>query len=124
APAGQPGILPSIGSVIANTSLYILDEQLRPVPPGTVGELYVGGAGVARGYHRRPQLTQERFIADPFSAVPGARCYRTGDLVAMRPDGQIAFLGRSDDQVKIRGHRVELEEIAAILNRHPAVLAS
>jgi amino acid adenylation domain-containing protein len=112
---------PSIGRPIANTQIYILDECLRQVPIGEVGELYIGGAGVARGYLNRPTLTAEKFIPHPFSDEPGARLYKTGDLARYLPDGQIAFLGRIDHQVKIRGFRVELGEIEAALNQHPAV---
>jgi amino acid adenylation domain-containing protein len=122
-PAGEAhGGLPSIGRPISNVTVQILGGDLRPVPVGTPGELCCGGEGVARGYLDRPQLTAERFLADP--RRPGFRLYRTGDLAALRPDGEIAFLGRLDDQVKIRGHRVELAEIAAALSRHPAVRAA
>jgi natural product biosynthesis luciferase-like monooxygenase protein len=118
-PAGATAI--PIGRPIANTQLYILDEQLQPVPVGTPGELFIGGDGVVRGYLFRPELTAERFIADPFSDRPGARLYRTGDLARYLPDGNIEFLGRLDHQVKIRGHRIELGEIEAALGAHPAV---
>ena len=110
-----------IGKPIANTQVYILDAYLQPVPVGVVGELHIGGDGLARGYLNRPELTAERFISHPFSAEPGARLYKTGDLGRCLPDGNIEFLGRMDQQVKIRGFRVEPEEIEAALRRHPGV---
>jgi acyl-coenzyme A synthetase/AMP-(fatty) acid ligase/acyl carrier protein len=109
-----------IGPAIAETDLHVLDEQLRPVPPGTPGELFIGGEGLARGYHRRPALTAERFLANPFGG-PGERMYRTGDRVRRRADGCFEFLGRLDHQLKVRGVRIEPAEIEAVLARHPAV---
>ncbi|WP_164018466.1 MupA/Atu3671 family FMN-dependent luciferase-like monooxygenase [Pyxidicoccus trucidator] len=110
-----------IGTPIANTQLYVLDAQQRPMPIGAVGELYIGGAGVVRGYHNRPELDRERFVADPFSSQPGARMYRTGDAARWRQDGMVEFIGRLDHQVKVRGFRIELGEIEARLGEHPAV---
>ncbi|WP_437832128.1 amino acid adenylation domain-containing protein [Sorangium sp. So ce1153] len=110
-----------IGHPIANTQIYLLDRHGQPVPAGVPGELHIGGVGLARGYHRRPALTAERFVPDPFGAAPGGRLYRTGDLARHRPDGAIEFLGRLDHQVKIRGLRVELGEIEARLLQHPDV---
>jgi len=116
--------LPTIGLPIANTRLYILDKMQRPVPDGTEGELYIGGAGVARGYRGRPDLTAERFLPDPLAVDLSARIFRTGDLVQQLPDGQFAFLGRLDEQVKIRGFRIEPDEIVAALNTHSAIFQS
>jgi acyl-coenzyme A synthetase/AMP-(fatty) acid ligase/acyl carrier protein len=110
-----------IGRPIANTRIYLLDSKLQPVPIGVPGELHIGGAGVARGYLNRDDLTAGQFIADPFSDKSGARLYKTGDLARYLPDGNIEFLGRIDDQVKIRGYRIELGEIEAVLARHPAI---
>ncbi|KAB8173374.1 amino acid adenylation domain-containing protein [Lysobacter maris] len=111
-----------IGRPIAGTCLRVLSRQRRPLPVGVVGELYIGGAGLANGYLNRESLTAERFVADPFAASP-ARLYRTGDLVRARPDGAIEFVGRADTQVKIRGYRIELGEIEAALAKHPGVRA-
>jgi amino acid adenylation domain-containing protein len=113
-----------IGRPIANTTIYILDENLQLVPVGVPGELVIGGAGVVRGYLKRPDLTAERFIRNPFSENTESRLYRTGDLVRYLSDGNIEFLGRMDQQVKIRGYRIELGEIEAVLNDHPAVYES
>jgi len=115
------GYTPSIGRPYLNMQAYVLDRHLQPVPVGVVGELCVGGVGLARGYHQRPDLTAEKFILHPFSADPTARLYRTGDLVRWRSDGTLEFAGRLDDQVKIRGFRIELGEIEAALRQHPQV---
>jgi amino acid adenylation domain-containing protein len=111
----------SVGRPIDNTEIYILDRHLQPVPIGAVGELHIGGIGLAREYLNRPELTAEKFIAHPFSAEPGARIYKTGDLARYWPDGGIECLGRVDHQVKIRGFRVELPEIEACLSAHPGI---
>jgi amino acid adenylation domain-containing protein len=110
-----------IGQPIANTQLYVLDADLRQLPPGATGELYIGGGGLARGYHNRPDLTAEKFIPDPFGGESGARLYRTGDLVRSLPDGNLEFLGRIDQQVKVHGFRIEPGEVEAALALHPSV---
>lgn len=112
--------VPHVGRPVANTSVYILDPGLQPVPVGQIGEVWIGGAGVARGYHGAPALTRERFCRDPFRA--GGRMYRTGDLARFRTDGTIELHGRRDDLVKIRGHRVELAEVDAVLHEAPHVV--
>jgi natural product biosynthesis luciferase-like monooxygenase protein len=108
-----------LGTPISNTQLYVLDSKLRPVPPGMPGELFIGGEGVVRGYHDRPELTAERFVANPF--VAGGRMYRTGDLVRIGADGALHFIGRGDNQVKVRGHRIELGEIENCIGLHSGV---
>src|SRR6185295_18587566 len=114
----------SIGRPIANTRIHLLDRELQAVPLGVPGELWIGGAGVARGYLARPDLTAERFVPDPFAAEagePGGRLYRTGDLARHLPAGRMEVLGRIDHQVKLRGFRIELGEIEAALVRHPVI---
>ena len=118
-PSGET--LPAIGRPIDNVDVVVLDEAMRPVAPGAAGELHVGGAGLARGYRGRPDLTAERFVPHPDE--PGARLYRTGDRARLLGDGRVAFLGRVDDQLKIRGYRVEPDEIAAALGAQPGVAA-
>jgi amino acid adenylation domain-containing protein/non-ribosomal peptide synthase protein (TIGR01720 family) len=115
---------PSLGEPVANVRIYLADEALRLVPRGVVGEIVIGGAGVARGYHRRPAATAQSFVPDPFSGDAGGRLYRTGDLARRLPTGELEFLGRRDHQIKIRGFRVELGEIEAALEANPAVRAA
>ncbi len=120
--AGATGV--PIGRPIGNTTLYLLDEGLEPVPIGVVGEIYLGGPGVARGYQEAPALTAAQFVPDPFSGQPGARLYRSGDLGRYRADGTVEFLGRVDEQVKVRGYRIEPAEVESVLVSHPAVQAA
>ncbi|BAZ03055.1 amino acid adenylation domain-containing protein (plasmid) [Tolypothrix tenuis PCC 7101] len=117
----QPEDALSIGRAIDNTSIYILDKAGNPVPQGIVGELFIGGIGLARGYRQKPDLTADRFVPNPFATNPGERLYRTDDLARWLGNGEIEFLGRSDYQVKIRGYRIELGEIETILETHPAI---
>src|SRR5437899_1235688 len=111
----------TIGRPVSNTQVYILDGNRQPTPIGVPGELHLAGAGLARGYLGRPDLTAERFVPNPFSTKPGARMYRSGDWARFLPDGNIQYLGRIDHQVKVRGFRIELGEIEAVLTQHPAV---
>jgi amino acid adenylation domain-containing protein len=122
APQKSEGRLPAIGRAIDNTEVLILNSKMERVPEGEIGEIYVGGAGLAKGYLNDPSQTEERFVKHPRSA--GARLYRTGDLGCYLPDGQIAFCGRADEQVKINGYRIELNEVAGALSRHPAIRES
>ena len=115
------GGTPAIGRPMANVCVYVLDQEGQPQPVGIPGELFIGGAGVARGYLNQPELTAARFVRSPFSAQPDARLYRTGDLVRWRSDGELEFLGRLDEQIKLNGFRIELGEIEAVLREHPAV---
>jgi amino acid adenylation domain-containing protein len=121
---GDSEIQPSIGRPIDNVQVYILDHNLSPMPVGEPGELYIGGAGLTRGYLNRPDLDAEKLVPNPFSKVDGERLYRTGDLARYLPNGEIAFVGRIDTQVKIRGYRIEPDEIAAVLSQCPEISAA
>lgn len=118
---GREADKPPIGHPVTGTTAHVLDPHVQPVPDGGTGELYLGGAGLARGYLGRPALTAERFVPDPFSGVPGARLYRTGDLVRRLPGGELDYLGRADQQVKVRGLRIEPGEVEGVLMEHPAI---
>lgn len=113
-----------IGGPLANTTVYVLDEQLAPVPVGVVGELYIAGPGVAREYLNRPELTAERFLDNPHGEAPDDRLYRTGDLVRWTPEGVVEYVGRVDHQVKVRGYRIEPSEIELVLAQHPDIEAA
>ena len=118
---GSQGSTVPIGRPVANTQIYILNERLEPVPLGAAGEIYIGGANLARSYLHRPDITAEKYLPNPFTLLPGARLYRTGDLARFLPDGSLLYLGRADSQVKIRGYRIELGEVEAVLSQHPGV---
>ena len=111
----------TIGRPIGNERVYLLDGAGQPVPPGVVGEIFIGGLGVARGYHGKPAATAARYVPDPFSPCPGARLYRTGDVARFRGDGEIEYLGRLDQQVKLHGYRIEPGEIETVLRSMPMV---
>ncbi len=123
-PAERYTAIVPIGRPISNMQMYVLDDAMRVLPAGVIGEIYIGGEGVARGYLGLPGLTAERFVPDPFSTEPGKRLYRSGDVGRMRVDGEMDYLGRTDEQVKIRGFRIELGEIEAVLRQHEAVKES
>ncbi|KAL2912583.1 hypothetical protein HK105_207891 [Polyrhizophydium stewartii] len=114
----------TVGVAPYNTNVYVLDTNLRSVPVGVVGEVHIGGIGITPGYLNRPELTSERYLTDPFCTEPGARMFRTGDLGRLLPDGNFEILGRMDDQVKLKGYRIELDEVAAAMMRHPRVSAA
>jgi amino acid adenylation domain-containing protein len=122
-PGDETAGLPSIGAPISGARVHILGADRLPVRPGDIGEIYIGGAGVGRGYRNRPELTDERFLSDPFVSY-GAHLYRTGDLGRLLPNGEIEFHGRCDDQIKLRGHRIEPDEICATLNCHGSIAQS
>jgi len=117
----EVGAVTPIGRPIANTRIYVLDPRLQPLPVNVAGQIYIGGAGVSRGYFGLPAMTAEKIIPDAFAGEPGARMYSTGDLGRFLPDGSVEFLGRIDHQVKVRGFRIELEEIEAVLGEHESV---
>ncbi len=121
APQDRTTAAPPIGKPIDNVQVYVLDRHMRPTPIGVVGELYIGGESLARGYLKRPAQTAQSFVPDPFSPTPGARLYKTGDLVRYKANGNIDFVGRTDFQVKVRGYRIELGEIESILDQHPHI---
>jgi amino acid adenylation domain-containing protein len=123
-PDEHPDRLPAIGRPIDNVQIYILNERMQQVPAGESGEIYIGGAGLARGYRNQPDLTAEKFVHNPFTVDPVQRLYKTGDLGRYLPDAQIEFLGRVDEQIKIRGFRIEPAEIVKVLDEHPGVGAS
>jgi len=120
-PHNKPSVLPPVGRPISNTRILLLDEDLQPVPAGSIGELHIAGAGVGRGYLNDPELTLRKFIPNPFDRNPGSRLYKTGDLARALPDGDFEFLGRTDDQIKIRGYRIEPNEVCSALCKHDAV---
>ena len=123
-PDHNGGLAPTIGRPIANTQIYIVDENMQSVPVGTIGEIHIGGTGLAKGYANRPELTAEKFVPNPFSPEPDARLYKTGDLARYLPDGDIAFCGRIDGQIKLRGYRIEPDEIVVVLRRNSAIRTS
>ena len=120
-PQDRRAALPHIGRPISNTRIFLLDEDMQPVPAGSIGELHIAGAGVGRGYLHDPELTREKFIPSPFDKNPASRLYRTGDLARALPDGTFEFVGRTDDQVKIRGYRIEPNEVSAALCKHESI---